>query len=180
MKTKFIFFIILAGVIGCSEKNYNPDQLSPQEKDKFMTSIIRYVAKLPENVSEEQKFDSSYNAHYQQKVSEARLEQYYRDGNTSYFLVSQIAPSLTVKRHATGGKVTFNDNGAIIDYEEVFRTWKMVPDTLVKRSYMLFDKMVKGEDLKRYETRYTNGVEFIEFPDDRTYYDKPTRKWALR
>src|SRR5687767_567632 len=136
-----LFFCVLALLLtGCSGKeNYNTDVLDPHEKDEFIDKIIRYVAKPPDNIRTEEKFDAKYNDHYRERASQCKLEQYYKNENVQYFLVSQPAPSLTVKRHATGGKIKTDDQGNIIEYEEVFRTWKMVPDTLVKRSCMLFD-----------------------------------------
>lgn len=74
----------------------------------------------------------------------------------------------------------FNEADSLTAYEEVFRTWKMVPDTLARRSELLFDKMVKGESLDPYLTKNSGGVEYIEFPDDRTYYDKLSRTWKLK
>jgi hypothetical protein len=81
---------------------------------------------------------------------------------------------------ATGGKFILNEANKIEEYEEVFRTWKMVPDTLAKREMVLFDKLVKGESLQPYETKYSNGVEYIEFPDDNTYYDKEAKQWKTK
>lgn len=53
-------------------------------------------------------------------------------------------------------------------------------DTLIRRGGLLFDKMVKGESLEPYVTKNSNGVEFIEFPDDNVYYDKKMRKWKSK
>jgi hypothetical protein len=165
----------------CSRSNkYNPDALlSPSEKDKLKMSIIRYVARAPENVGPIEKFKTEHDAYYQERASLCFLEHFYQSGNTQYFLVTQPAPSLVEKRHATGGKIVVNDDGSIAEYEEVFRTWKMVADTLKKRSYYLFDKMVKGESLEPFYTKST-GDQYIEFPDDRTYYDKSAREWKTK
>lgn len=182
MRLVFLYAIILGTLMACSPgSDYNPDkQLSAIEKDEMLEKIIRYLAKPPENVSESKKFEKQFDAYYQTKISEARIEQYYRTGDDHYFLVSQVAPSVTVKRHATGGKFRLNDEGKIAAYEEIFRTWKMVPDTLKKRSYILFDKMVKGESLAPYYTASSNGVEYIEFPDERTYYDIESKSWKVK
>ena len=72
------------------------------------------------------------------------------------------------------------EEGKISDYEEVFRTWKMVPDTLAKREMILFDKFVRGESLTPYETKNSGGVEYIEFPDERTYFDKQAKQWKSK
>jgi hypothetical protein len=151
--------------VQCSGSDkYDPDDLlTAAEKDRLKMSIIRYVARAPENVGPTEKFKTEHDAY----------------GNTQYFLITQPAPSLAEKRHATGGKIVVNDDGSIAEYEEVFRTWKMVPDTLRKRSYYLFDKMVKGEPLEPFYTK-NKGDQYIEFPDDQTYYDKSAREWKTK
>jgi hypothetical protein len=150
--------------VQCSRNNhYDPDaSLTAAEKDKLKMTIIRYVARAPENVGPMEKFKTEHDPYYQERASLCFLEQFHRDG-----------------RHATGGKIVVNEDGSIGDYEEVFRTWKMTPDTLKKRSYLLFDKMVKGESLESFYTKST-GDQYIEFPDDRTYYDKSAREWKTK
>lgn len=183
IRTFLFAFMVITVCQSCekTETDYNPNShLSPQQKDSLLTSIIRYVAKTPEKVKETDKFSSAYNIYYQKRVSEARLERYFKKDSETFFLVSQPAPSLRVKRHATGGKFRTDSEGKITSYEEIFRTWKMTPDTLQARSYFLFDKMVNEEPLSPYYTENSNGVDYIEFPDDRTYFDKTSRSWKLK
>ncbi|HMG89845.1 MAG TPA: hypothetical protein VK589_07290 [Chryseolinea sp.] len=179
---KKVCLIITAAFVfvQCSRSNkYDPDSLTAVEKDQFMMTIIRYVARAPENVGPTEKFKTEHDEYYQERASLCFLEQFYQSGNTQYFLLTQAAPSLTEKRHATGGKLVLNDDGSVAEYEEVFRTWKMVPDTLKKRSYFLFDRMVNGESLEPFYTVVT-GDKYIEFPDERTYYDKSAREWKTK
>jgi hypothetical protein len=103
-----------------------------------------------------------------------------RMGATHYFLVSRRAPSLVDKRVAIGGKFLLGADNTISGYEEIFRTWKMIPDTLAKREMILFDKLVQGEALDSYLTKNSGGVEYIEFPDERTYFDKDARQWKTK
>jgi hypothetical protein len=174
-------------LVGCSNKadrysptNYGQDKSGVTEMDANLWAMIRYLAKAPEGLTTPERFYAAYDSHYLEQKKLHLIEAWYKDGEANYFLISKPAPSLTEKRTATGGKVVFDDNGKIKEYEEVFRTWKMVPDTLKKRSMILFDKMVKGEPLKPFETKYSNGVEYIEFPDETTYYDKVGREWRVR
>ena len=74
----------------------------------------------------------------------------------------------------------FSKTGQLLEYEEVFRTWKMLPDTLAKRSLFLFKKMVNDEDLSPYYASSSGNTDFIEFPDDRTYFDKKLRMWRVK
>jgi len=177
----FCLGIIIALLFQCGSRGYDPDEsLNAQQKDELMMTLVRYIAKAPENVGDTEKFDKKHDAYYQQRASQCRLERYYNNHDVEYFLISQPAPSLTEKRHATGGRIRIGDEGAIVDYEEVFRTWKMVPDTLKERSYLLFEAMVKGESLDKYMTKNSMPVEYIEFPDDKTYFDKRDRRWKTK
>ena len=177
----FLMLFLITAFTQCAhDKKYDPSaSLSPPEKDEIMMKIIRYVAKAPENVSQTEKFKSEYDSYYQERASQCYLEQYYSNGDTHYFLVTQPAPSLVEKRHATGGRMILGDDGSIKEYEEIFRTWKMLPDTLRKRSYFLFDRMVKEESLEPFYTK-SAGDKYIEFPDDLTYFDKTSRSWKTK
>lgn len=181
MKSIIIFALGLCLLTQCMNgRKYDPGTfLSPHEKDELMTKIIRYVAKAPENIGPDEKFKPEHDAYYQERISQSVLERYFVDGEEHYFLVSQPAASLIEKRHATGGRLKLNQDGSLKEYEEIFRTWKMVPDTLRERSYFLFEKMVSGESLEPYYSSRM-GDQYIEFPDDITYYDKASRSWKTR
>jgi hypothetical protein len=171
------FFVVSCG----QKKDYNPNTyLNPHEKDAIITTIVRYAAPRPDNVPDADKFNPRYDSFYLKKASQIRFEQYVAKDDDFYFLISQPAPSLIEKRHATGGRFQLNDKGEMIEYEEIFRTWKMVTDTLKTRSYFLFDKMVSGESLEPYYTKNSKGVDYIEFPNDRVYYDVAERKWKVK
>jgi hypothetical protein len=180
---KLVTFAILPFLFfyACSRDAYEPSgQLSEKEQVVVLTSIARYVVKMPKGANDSTKFHQQFNDYYSDKLKDLRLERFHRTGDDFYFLVSQTAPSLTVKRHATGGKFRLDPNGRMVFYKEVFRTWKMIPDTLQRRSYLLFDKMVMSEDLSLFQTRNSDGVEFIEFPDDKTTYDTVSRTWIFK
>lgn len=169
-------------VLSCDQrKDYNPNTyLNPHQKDAIITTIVRYAAPRPDNVPDADKFNPRYDSFYLGKASRIRFEQYFAKGDDFYFLISQPAPSLIEKRHATGGRFRLSDKGEMTEYEEIFRTWKMVPDTLKIRSYLLFDKMMRLESLEPYYTRNSKGVDYIEFPNDRVYYDVGERKWKVK
>jgi hypothetical protein len=174
------FLAIITGA--CSTKNdYKVStHLTPQQQDDMMWKIIRYVGRAPEGITFEERFYTPYDSVYQEQAKLHKFDAYFIKGNTHYFLVSRRAPSLTDKRVATGGKFMLSDNNKITEYDEVFRTWKLVPDTLAKREMILFDDFVKGKSLSPYETKNSGGVEYIEFPDERTYFDTSTMQWRVK
>jgi hypothetical protein len=181
MRYSWLLILVVGVLSACDSKDkYDPDELlTPNQKEALMSSIIRYVAKGPDHVDESERTKPKWDAYYADKMKAARFEKYAAKGDDFYFLISQPAPSTVEKRHATGGRFKLNDKGEFTEYEELFRTWKMVPDTLKRRSGLLFDKMVKGESLDRYLTKNSNGVEFIEFPDDNVHYNIEAREWQV-
>lgn len=180
---KILFFLLLLSfvVMGCdSGKDYNPDShLSVMEKDKVMAAVIRYLAKPPEGY-ESERFDKKHDAYYMEVAGRHKIANYYIDSKgVHYFLITRPAASLMEKRVATGGKAKFDKDWNLIDYEEVFRTWKMKEEELNKKGLLLFDLMVKGQPLESYQMP-TSKEEYIEFPDQRTYYDKTSRSWKVK
>jgi hypothetical protein len=180
MKQKIAAAVFLL-LTACLPKGYQPDEyLSIQEQSELMDKVIRYVSDLPKGVSHEDKFNPSYNEHYLEQASRHRLDAFYLDSSGNQFLlISRGAPSLTEKRVAIGIKLKLDKSRNISEYEEVFRTWKMKPEVLAQRASYLFDLMVKGESLERYQRNNTS-EEWIEFPDGIVYYDRVIRQWKTK
>lgn len=83
------------------------------------------------------------------------------------------------KRVANAGKFVLGEKGELVHYKEVFRTFKMKPSELQKKSMFLFDKPVRNESLALFE-RTKSQEEYIEFPDERNYFDDKERTWKQR
>ncbi|HMP99279.1 MAG TPA: hypothetical protein PKC24_05810 [Cyclobacteriaceae bacterium] len=184
MNAKHTFFILISVLlISCSggKDKYKPEtHLNLKEQDQVMRSIIRYVAKLPRRTADSLRMLDKYDDHYELQLSKHRLFRYYIDKNGEhFFLITRRAPSIYEKYVAVGGRMRYDKNGVIIEYEEVFRTWKLFENEINERAPYLFDLMIKGEDLTPYYTA-TAGFNYIEFPDDNVYYDKEVRAWRSK
>ncbi len=183
---KYIVIIALGILVFSCKQETNSiepsDYLSKQEQFDFKYGVSRYVDRLPKNASEETKFDKEFDEEYQKRSENADLLFYYVDKKTEeiYFAIAKIAPSLTVKKVVTAGKLKKNQEGAITEYEEEFRTWKMEVPELRTVSEMLFKKYIQGEDLSPFYTRNANGKFIIEFPDENVSYDKEKRMWISK
>lgn len=174
-----IIFLFLTLTFGCSHKDqYDPDKLlSEGEQLEIIKKTIRYSVKLAPRANHETKFEKSFDWYYDKAVEEYDVRRYFiSEDSTNFFLFTRVARSITPMREAIGGKLKMDQNKNILDYEEVFRTWKMNEDSLNVRAYELFDKLVKNEDLTSYRAKY-KGDRYIEFPDDRFYFDKQARLW---
>ena len=179
MKFCIVCLLSLLFLTAC-RKDYNPNaHLSPQEQYDQVWKIIRYISKPPENLAFEERFYKGYNPYYEEQMKLHRLDAYFIEDGIHYFLISRRAPSLKEKRVATGGRLKLNKEGEVISYEEVFRTWKMEDKEQIGRSLLLFDKMIKHESLEPYLTKNSK-EEYIEFPDDRVFFDTTARQWKTK
>ena len=177
----FLSILFVSIVLFACSKGYDPnDWLKPQEQYDVVWKVIRYAGRAPENTTKEERFYKAYDDHYKEQASIHRLDAYYVEGNNNYMLLSRRAPSLTEKRVAVAIRYTLDGKGEVSEYEEVFRTWKMPDTTQIRKSIMLFDKMVKGESLDPYLTKNSQPEEYIEFPDETTYFDKQERIWKKK
>jgi len=178
----FILVLLAGTVASCSDANKKikaSETLTPSEASAVKKAIIRYVSKAPDGVSGGEKFDEKFNSYYEDNAKRCFLELYTVKDDYHYFLVTQPAASMVEKRHATGGRFKLNEKGELTEYEEIFRTWKMTPQDLRTKSEVIFKDMIAGNSLERYYTKHA-GDKYVEFPDDKTYYDKEARVWKTR
>ncbi|MGY6558791.1 MAG: hypothetical protein ACXIT9_05870 [Nitritalea sp.] len=177
-----LLFLSLLGLFSqCQPANpYAAEQLSSREQHALLLSSIRYLGHLPKKANHDTKFQPVYDTYYSQLALDYTVDAYFQDDAYEYFLASRIAPSLKVKKVATGVKIQRNADGQLLYYEEVFRTWKFEEEELLEKGLFLFGKMVRGEDLTPFLPQHSGEEEYIEFPDQRVYFDVEARRWQVR
>lgn len=182
MKTRTPFLFLFVLVFACKqEKKYNPDlYFSKEAQTSLIRQSVRYSAKLAPQATHDTKFDSEFDEYYDKAYLETDFRRSFpENGKTYFFLMTRKARSIWPAREAIGGKLTVDEKNQLANYEEIFRTWKMTEDSLNTRSFELFDLMVKGEDLTLYRSKF-KGDRYIEFPDDRYYFNTKTKIWSDR
>lgn len=176
-----MLLIIMLGACTSPNKSYAPEaQLSDREQKEILYTTIRYLGHLPKKGNHENKFEATFDEYYSKLALDYTLEAYHQKDGFEYFLVSRIAPSFKEKKVATGVKMQRNATGELEYYEEVFRTWKFEIPEMQEKGLMLFDKMVKGEDLSPYYNANSGHEEYIEFPDGKVQYDIIQRRWVVK
>lgn len=176
------FFYLLAFVlilVSCTKKDvYDPSgYMTPEEQTTMLRKMIRYSTQLAPRATHETKMDTAFDWYYERAIKEYDIRGWYKaDDGQQYFMMSRQARSLTPMRETIAGKLRLNDKDSLIEYEEIFRTWKMPDDQMRPKAIMLFDKMVKGESLEPYYPKNA-GDQYIEFPDSRYKFDKASRRW---
>ena len=170
-----IFFIVLLS--SCARDPYDPENfLTQEDRKKLIREMVYYSMKLAPNANHETKFDKEFDWYYDLAAKEVEILKYYVNNSDHFFLMSRVARSLQSMREGIAGKVRYDDKGRLIEYEEIFRTWKMPGDSLNVRGAMLFDRMVKGKDLSLFYSKF-QGDKYIEFPDERFSFDKKLKLW---
>ncbi|MBW3467480.1 hypothetical protein [Arthrospiribacter ruber] len=179
--TTLLLLLVILGACKPSESTYAPEEhLSEREQKEILYTTIRYLGHLPKKGSHENKFEERFDEYYSKLALDYTLEAYHQADGYEYFLVSRIAPSFKVKKVATGVKMKRDSNGEVVFYQEVFRTWKFEVPEMLEKGLMLFDKMVKGEDLSPYYIANSGEEEYIEFPDGKIQYDTIQRRWIVK
>ena len=173
---------ILALLVQCSRKDsYLPAlYFSKAAQDSIVKQCIRYSAKLAPQATHDTKFSHAFDWYYEKAFEEYDLRRCYPEQDSNYyFLMTRKARSIWPAREAIGGRFKVNGSLQVVDYEETFRTWKMAEDSLNARAYELFDLMVTKKDLTPYRSKY-KGDRYIEFPDDRFYFNRERKTWRDR
>lgn len=172
-----ILLIVCIGFsCGNSETEYDvADCFATEQVKHVIDTVVRYMAKLPPMANHTNKFESRFNEYYTAVATDYDIRLCYKNQNTYYVLFTRAARSITPMREAIGCKIKMNGN-KFDEYEEVFRTWKMSDNILRERYPLLFEKMILEESLEPYYAK-NKGDQYIEFPDDRFYFDKESRIW---
>jgi hypothetical protein len=182
MKNHIITIIIFCCALlqACKNDAYNPDKyFSKEQQSSIISQTVRYSAKLAPYATQSTKFSSEFDEYYGKAAAQYDLRKCVPDANEKgeyYFLMTRQARSIWPAREAIGGKFKVDNKNELVDYEEIFRTWKMTEDSLNTRAFELFDHMVKGDDLTPYRSKY-KADRYIEFPDDRFTFNKKDKQW---
>ncbi|MDO5655030.1 MAG: hypothetical protein Q4G27_02700 [Flavobacteriaceae bacterium] len=155
------------------------NHLTADEQENLKYNLVRYFEKLPKKATHQTKFNPEFDEYYKEKANEAHLLYLVKDADDQWkFVITKQAPSLQEKRVATAGTVKL-DNNEITFYQENFRTWKMPNDQLENTMQKLFYEFIQGNNMEKYETRFTNPELIIEFPDEVNHFDTNLRQWSI-
>lgn len=166
-------------ILGCKEEiqKTRPEQyFTSSQEESILKQIVKKTAKKPEGLSSESDIEAYYNLQTKHYIWHFTHE---KNGGFYYFM-SRPAPSLYGKRSGLGGYFKTTDRLNINGLKEIFITFKMKPDNLLKKGSILFEKMVNQENLESYYPGKIKDEEWIEFPDALNYYDSTSQSWKMR
>lgn len=178
----FIFVGILLGFVACqSAQNFRQNLPSTQ----LLDSLMPFMAKRPDSATSVNRFEACFKSYYQQQKQEKQYQfthAFKANNGYEYLMVKRLEPSL---KHNKFSAVCIRfkrlNNGQLDpkSYEELFWTWKMLPEQLLEKSDVLFEQAIQENDLSVYQPEQSEG-EWIEFPGNGVVYDKVNQTWVSK
>ncbi|MDP2174610.1 MAG: hypothetical protein Q8K70_01730 [Bacteroidota bacterium] len=185
MKYNLIYILLISVLVSCQSKQAKIELEDYQERfDDLLFEIVPFVAKLHDSIPMSERFMPKNKNFMKTHILEREYQwqNFYRDSNYSYFQITRLEPSNNRDKYsAICGKFKQNKDGSMdsASFEEIYWTWKMKKDQLDEKSKILFLKAIKNQSLKAYCDPQTKD-DWIEFPNDKVYYDKATKKWLVK
>jgi len=183
LKIALIFLSLCIFTISCENisktENYSADHhLTVNEQQQLLWDLVRFYGRLPAKATHETKFSTEFDEDYKITADLHHIDFYFihPETNAEFLLLSRPARSLYERRVAIGIEINRNENG-LAYYHEHFRTWRMAPDELLEKSNILFSRLVQGKSLEEFYPQHSGTEEFIEFPNQDTYFDTESRTW---
>lgn len=145
---------------------------SVYNNDSLLVDIVSYIDKLPENVKEENRFDSANRSYYIEgfKTRIQFVNFYISNDSTHYFAALAKTASLYNKKRLVAGKFKIQNN-LISGFEEVLITKKLPVEKLNPLKDSLFTQIIENKAINHPE---------IEWPNATTSYSKINNSWVSK
>lgn len=145
---------------------------SVYNNDSLLVDIVSYIDKLPENVKEENRFDSANRSYYIEgfKTRIQFVNFYISNDSTHYFAALAKTASLYNKKRLVAGKFKIQNN-SIADFEEIFISKKLDEQKLLAIKDSLFIQIIENKPVNHPE---------IEWPNATTSYSKINNSWVSK
>ena len=172
-KYRLLIFVLL--LAGCTPPDkYDPREYSDViEKNSVLPQIVSYVFSAPPYTEMKDRFKAEHLGYYRSVQDRFSLYRYYiSENNTHYFYL--IRPANAEEHRVVAGHFKLTADGKITGFREVFVTPALPDSDLKGRCVFLFDEMVKGT-----EEPYLRMPTYVQWPNQRSYYDSTTYEWRL-
>jgi hypothetical protein len=179
---KIIIYLFSALIfLSCAqnrEKQSSTQNINKVNKDSLFLQIIKYVAKKPEGISNEMRFENKHNRYYNNEALKFELISLEKkDLDSSYYFFLSRPVGGTSLRRGVVGKFKYDTLlQKISHFEEVINTPHLKEEVVLERGRFLYKELLKSGDISKYITM----KQFVEWPDSNLYYDKSSSEWKNR
>ncbi|MBX2968791.1 MAG: hypothetical protein KF803_05435 [Cyclobacteriaceae bacterium] len=171
------FFSLLIILVSCTEKDSVNYYYSSTERDSLLTDIITYIYVQPQQATWQSRFDQQFRKYYVSQLSKFNFEKYWvADDGWHYYYIIRPARSAQGTIRGVGGRLKLDENKSISEFEEIFNTPVGDLPELRTKGNELFKWMIKHGHINE----YVNNPDFVEWPNEQTYYDTVRHEWLIR
>ena len=178
MKQLFLFLYVVLMCFSCQKKDpYAVDRyFSKPDQDTLMTNIITNIYKVPRGVNPKVKHKLEYRNLYVSQIDKFKFVNYHIDPEDSLHYFFLIRPARNIHDHKRGvfGKYKLDKDLNLLMFEEVANTPMMPEEEILEKGSYLWKDLIYFKDLGRF---FLNKA-YVEFPDERTRYDKTKKEWT--
>ncbi len=176
----FLFaIVILFTSESCSDKShvyqYN-NYFTSAEIDSIMFDAVMIMGRRPKNTTREASLLPEHRPYYTNLVNDFSLKHIATNNDSIYyyFMLRPARNHTGWVNRGVGGYFSLNEEKRISGFVEVFNTPIMPKEEILHVGTELFEEMVKTGNIDKYLYR----KEMIEWPDQRTEYDKSINEWV--
>lgn len=169
--------VVIAAFTSCAGKYDVNRYYSVSERDSLLADLVTYIYVKPKYATWQSRFNPEYRTYYVSQLGKFRFERYYIDDRgIHYYYLIRPAHSAKGNIRGVGGRFKMNQSGEIIAFEEVFNTPVAALPELRSRGEELFNRLVKWGNVDD----YLKHPDYVEWPDEMTYYDTLQHEWLIR
>ncbi|TVP45830.1 MAG: hypothetical protein EA341_14825 [Mongoliibacter sp.] len=159
------------------EKKFNIENFYGQsEQDTLMANIITHIYKVPRGADPKRKHDLEYRSLYVSQIPLFEFIHFHIEPEDSLHFFYLIRPARNERGYKRGvlGQFKVDENFKLLDFKEVAVTPMLPREEILEKGDYLWKDLMYYKHVDRY---YLN-KEFVEFPDERTRYDKTKHEWT--
>ncbi len=174
------FSFLLISITSCNEGQKPDDPLksfTEQQRDSLLADIITYIYVKPSGADKQTRFTDEFRSYYVEQLPKFNWLWHHESASGEHLLYL-IRPARNIHGHKRGvcGKFRLDATGKIAAFEELFNTPIMPEEEVAKKGKVLFAEVLKTGGFDKYHLN----KDFIEFPDERTFYDKEILEWSYK
>ncbi|HEU5289057.1 MAG TPA: hypothetical protein VFU05_00345 [Cyclobacteriaceae bacterium] len=178
MKKSIVVFCLCGlFLLSCKDKYEVKSYYTQAEQDTLLTNIITYVYSRPTYADWQSRFELKYRKYYVSHIKDFQFQHYFIDeDSTHYFYLIRPARGPEGNIRGVGGSFKMDRDGKITSFKEVFNTPIATQEQLNTRGVELFKWMVLHGNIDD----YLKNPDYIEWPNQMTYYDTIQHEWLIK
>jgi hypothetical protein len=176
---KSILIFSLCGLLlfSCKDKYEVKSYYSQSQQDTVLADIITYIYNRPTYADWQSRFDPRYRKYYVSHIKDFQFQHYFVNGdNTHYFYLIRPARGPQGNIRGVGGSFKLDREGKISSFREIFNTPIDTQEQLIAKGAELFKWMTIHGNVND----YLKNPDYIEWPNQMTYYDTIQYEWLVK